>query len=92
VALGQDSDVTAEAAGAVVLDESLRRVDELFHIGRSMRRIALQSAVGGMVLSVAGMALAAAGHLPPLQARSARRRSTCAPYSTPCAPRSRQGG
>jgi P-type E1-E2 ATPase len=66
VALGRGSDVTAEAAGAVVLDGSLRRVDELFHIGRSMRRIALQSAVGGMALSLAGMALAAAGHLPPV--------------------------
>src|SRR5262249_34913589 len=29
VALGQNSDVTAEAAGAVVLDNSLGRVDEL---------------------------------------------------------------
>ena len=31
-----------------------------------MRRIALQSAVGGMVLSVLGMAIAATGHLPPV--------------------------
>ena len=31
-----------------------------------MRRIALQSAVGGMLLSVLGMLLAAAGYLPPV--------------------------
>jgi cation transport ATPase len=31
-----------------------------------MRAIALQSAVGGMLLSVAGMILAAAGHLSPV--------------------------
>ena len=43
-----------------------RIVDELVHIGRRMRRIALQSAAGGMALSFAGMALAAAGYLPPV--------------------------
>jgi hypothetical protein len=41
-------------------------VDELLHIGQRMRRIALQSAVGGMALSVVGMLLAALGHLPPV--------------------------
>ncbi len=66
IAFGQSSDVTAEAAGAVILDSSLERVDELLHIGRRMRMIALQSAVGGMVLSVLGMVLAAAGYLPPV--------------------------
>ena len=38
-------------------------MDELFHIGRRMRRIALQSAVGGMALSVAGMMAAFVGLL-----------------------------
>ncbi|RFC41641.1 MAG: Cation transport ATPase [Verrucomicrobia bacterium] len=66
IAFGQASDVTAEAAGAVVLDSSLQRVDEILHIGRRMRRIALESAVGGMVLSLVGMMLAAAGMLPPV--------------------------
>jgi heavy metal translocating P-type ATPase len=63
---GQSSDVTAEAADAVVMDSSLRKVDELMHIARRTRRIALQTAVGGMALSVVGMILAAAGLLPPL--------------------------
>jgi P-type E1-E2 ATPase len=66
IAFGQQSDVTSEAAGAVILDSSLQRVDELIHIGRRMRTIALQSAVGGMVLSVVGMLFAAAGYLPPV--------------------------
>ena len=66
VAFGQNSDITSEVADAVVLDASLRKVDELIHIGRRMRRIALQSAVGGMTLSVVGMLAAAAGYLPPL--------------------------
>lgn len=66
LALGQASDVTTEAAGAVVLDSSLKRVDEFMHIGRRMKRIALQSAVGGMALSVVGMVAAALGWLPPL--------------------------
>jgi heavy metal translocating P-type ATPase len=66
VAFGQNSDITAEAAGAVIMDSSLRKVDELLHISRRLRVIALQSAVGGMALSVAGMLVAAAGYLPPV--------------------------
>jgi P-type E1-E2 ATPase len=63
---GQSSDVTAEAADAVVMDSSLRKVDELMHIARRTRSIALQTAVGGMILSAVGMLFAAAGYLPPL--------------------------
>jgi heavy metal translocating P-type ATPase len=66
VAFGNNSDVTAEAADAVILDPSLASVDELIHIGRRMRRIALQSAVGGMTLSLIGMLAAAAGWLAPV--------------------------
>jgi heavy metal translocating P-type ATPase len=66
VAFGQASDITTEAAGAVIIDSSLERVDELLHIGRRMRRIALQSAVGGMAASFVGMVLAAAGFLTPV--------------------------
>jgi len=66
IAFGQASDITTEAAGVVVLDNALERVDEFFHISRRMRRIALQSALGGMALSVVGMLFAAAGLLPPV--------------------------
>ncbi|MEN9678690.1 MAG: Copper-exporting P-type ATPase [Verrucomicrobiota bacterium] len=66
IAIGQNSDVTAEAAGVVVMDNSLSKVDEFMHISRRMRVIALQSAVGGMVLSIVGMGFAATGHLTPV--------------------------
>jgi heavy metal translocating P-type ATPase len=66
VAFGHQSEITTEAAGAVVMDTSLKRVDELFHLARRMRRIALQSAVGGMTLSVVGMFIAFGGWLPPV--------------------------
>jgi heavy metal translocating P-type ATPase len=66
VAFGQQSDVTSEAAGVVVIDTSLSKVDELIHISRRLRRVALESAVGGMALSVGGMLFAAAGLLTPV--------------------------
>jgi len=66
VAFGQQSDVTAEAARVVIVDTSMSKVDELLHISRRLRRIALQSAIGGMLISVGGMALAAAGGLSPV--------------------------
>ena len=66
VAFGHASDITAEAADAVLLEPSLAKVDELMHISRRMRRIALESAICGIALSMAGMAAAAAGYLPPV--------------------------
>jgi heavy metal translocating P-type ATPase len=66
VAFGLSSDITSEAADAVIMEPSLGKVDELMHIGRRMRRIALESAVGGMALSVLGMIAAAFGYLPPV--------------------------
>lgn len=66
IAFGQQSDITAEAAGAVIMDSSLVRVDQFFHISRRLRRIALESAVGGMLLSLVGMIFAALGYLPPV--------------------------
>src|SRR4029079_4271168 len=66
LAFGHQSEITTEAAGAVVMDTSLKRVDELFHLARRMRRVALQSAIGGMLLSVVGMLLALGGWLAPV--------------------------
>jgi len=66
VAFGLNSDITSEAANAVILDSSLEKVDELLHISRRMRVVALQSAIGGMALSVIGMIFAARGLLPPV--------------------------
>lgn len=66
IAFGQNSDITAESAGAVILDSSLEKVDELFHIGTRMRAIALQSALGGILLSIAAMGFAGFGYLSPV--------------------------
>jgi len=67
IAFGINSDITAEAADAVILEASLGKVDELMHIGRRMRSIALMSAVGGIGLSVIGMTAAAFGWLSPIE-------------------------
>jgi P-type E1-E2 ATPase len=67
IALGVNSDITSDAAGAVILQSSLASVDELIHIGRRMRRIAALSAIGGMLLSVVGMGAAAFGYLAPIE-------------------------
>jgi heavy metal translocating P-type ATPase len=66
VAFGSQNDIITEAADAVILETSLGKVDELMHIGRRMRRIALQSALGGMLASMVGMIAAALGYLPPI--------------------------
>lgn len=65
IAFGQNSDVTAESAGAVIMESSLHRVDELFHISERMRAIINQSVLGGMGLSMIGMGFAAFGLLSP---------------------------
>jgi len=66
IAFGQYSNVTAEAAGAVIMENTLSKVDELIHLSINTRRIVLQSAVGGMMLSVIGMGFAAAGFINPV--------------------------
>jgi len=67
VAFGQGTQVTTEAAGAVIMENTLLKVDELIHISELMRRIALQSALGGMALSLIAMGFAAAGFITPVE-------------------------
>ncbi len=66
LAFGRNSDITAEAAGAVILENTLQKVDEFLHISHRLRMIALQSALGGMFLSLIGIGAAATGYLPPV--------------------------
>lgn len=66
IAFGQHSSVTAEAAGAVIMESSLSKVDELIHISTAMRNIVLQSALGGMALSILAMGFAAGGFISPV--------------------------
>jgi hypothetical protein len=51
---------------SVAMENSLKKVDEFMHISRRMRSIALQTAVGGMLLSAGAMMFAAAGYLAPV--------------------------
>lgn len=66
IAFGQYSNITAEAAGVVIMENRLSKVDELIHLSLNTRRIASQSAIGGMLLSILGMGFAAAGFINPV--------------------------
>jgi P-type E1-E2 ATPase len=66
IAFGRQSDVTSEAARIVIVDSALSKVDTLMHVSYRLRRVALQSAVGGMALSTVGMVFAACGVLTPV--------------------------
>jgi heavy metal translocating P-type ATPase len=66
IAFGQHSNVTSEAAGAVIMENTLSKVDELLHLSIATRTIAAQSAIGGMLLSLIGMGFAAAGFISPV--------------------------
>ena len=50
----------------MIPESSLQAVDELFHISMTMRRILLQSVIGGMVLSIFAMGFAAFGYISPV--------------------------
>jgi cation transport ATPase len=66
VAFGQHSDITSEAAAVVVVDSAFSTIDSLIHLSYRLRRVALESAVGGMLLSIVGMIAAATGWLTPV--------------------------
>ena len=66
IAFGQHSSITAEAAGAVIMENTLVKVDELIYISAAMRRIVLESAIGGMGLSLIAMGFAASGYITPV--------------------------
>ena len=48
------------------MDSSLEKVDEFMHIAHRLKSIALQSALGGMSLSIIAMLVASFGYLPPV--------------------------
>jgi heavy metal translocating P-type ATPase len=57
---------SAEAADAVIVVDRLDRLAEAMRLSRRALRIARQSVLAGMGLSLVAMAVAAAGYLPPL--------------------------
>jgi heavy metal translocating P-type ATPase len=58
--------VSSETADAVITVDRVDRVADAIHAGRGALRIARQSVVVGMGLSLAAMGVAAFGYLPPL--------------------------
>lgn len=67
VAMGvRGAAASAEAAGIVLMVDRLDRLAEAVAIARRSRRIAVESVLAGMGLSLAAMLVAAAGFLPPL--------------------------
>jgi heavy metal translocating P-type ATPase len=68
VAMGaRGAAASSEAAGVVLLVDEIQPLAKAISIARRTRRIALQSVYVGLGLSVAGMVLAALGHLAPVQ-------------------------
>ena len=58
--------VSAQTADAVITVDRVDRVADAVHVGRRSMFIARQSVLAGMGLSIAAMAVAAAGYLPPV--------------------------
>ena len=66
VAVGaRGATASSEAADVVLTGERLDRLADAMGIAHRSRRIALQSVAAGMGMSLAAMAVAAMGHLPP---------------------------
>ncbi|MEM5339753.1 heavy metal translocating P-type ATPase [Paraburkholderia azotifigens] len=67
VAMGaRGAAASSEAADVVLLVDRLDRLVEGFRVAKQTRRIAVQSVMAGMALSVSAMVVAAFGFLPPL--------------------------
>src|SRR5215471_9155444 len=67
VAMGaRGATASAQAADAVLTVDRLDRLGEVLSLARRTRRIALESVVAGMGLSLAAMGVAAVGLLPAL--------------------------
>jgi P-type E1-E2 ATPase len=58
--------VSSEAADAVITVDRLARVADAVHVGRGSLRIARESVIWGMGLSIVAMLFAAAGYLQPV--------------------------
>ena len=87
IAMGaRGSTASSEAADAVLTVDQLGRLGEVAALARRTRRIALQSVLAGMGLSLAAMGAARPGCCPRYRARCSRRPSTWPSSSTRCAP------
>jgi P-type E1-E2 ATPase len=67
IALGTGGGTAAaETADVVIVEDRIDRVVDAVRIGRRSLRIARESVLAGIGLSMLGMAVAALGHLPPV--------------------------
>lgn len=64
---GTENSLSLEAADAVILKRDIGLFRDLIHVGRRSYRIARQSMVIGIGLSIIGMLAGALGYLPPVQ-------------------------
>jgi heavy metal translocating P-type ATPase len=64
VAMGARATASSQAADAVLTVDRIDRLGEVISVARRTRRIALQSVLAGMAMSLAAMGAAAAGLLP----------------------------
>lgn len=64
---GTENSLSLEAADAVILKRDIKLFQELIHISRRSYRIARQSMLIGIGLSLIGMVAGALGYLPPVQ-------------------------
>ncbi len=64
---GTENSLSLEAADAVILKRDIGLFHDLIHVGRRSYRIARQSMVIGIGLSIIGMLAGAFGYLPPVQ-------------------------
>ena len=67
IAFAKHNQIAGESANAIILENNLLKVDKLMHLSLDTRKIALQSAVGGMLFSLFGMILASFGYISPAQ-------------------------
>jgi heavy metal translocating P-type ATPase len=61
-----DATIASETADAVITTDRIDRVADAIHIGRRSLRIARESVLAGMGLSIVAMSVAALGYLPPV--------------------------
>lgn len=67
IAFGTHHEISAQSADAVIMESSLGKVDELIHLSQATQKIALQSGMVGIALSIMAMIFASMGKINPVE-------------------------
>jgi heavy metal translocating P-type ATPase len=67
IAFGSHHEISAQSADAVIMESSLGKVDELIHLSQATQKIALQSGMVGIALSIMAMIFASMGKINPVE-------------------------